>query len=279
MKALVAGLGLLVLMMVWLQPGPVISVPSSDCVGQLECLDVGAGESGFVGQGAMVMPGDYSPAGMSRAGASECPGCEWRFVPRCAQGTDVSLCAGATIGCPPDEVRMRVLWRESATVSWSIAGEYCAGDGDEPVPLADVGAAVRDRFEDVLPRPEPDYEPPNGALANVPAVFDSGQRGGVRVEDFQLNGLRVELRARPSWRWDFGDGTRLRTDEPGGAYPDTSVTHTYRSAGEQTVTCVASWTGTFTVDGLGPFDVTGGPVTQTAELDVTVRESAGRLTG
>ena len=138
---------------------------------------------------------------------------------------------------------------------------------------------MRDRFVDRLPQPEPTYQPRGGALVNLPAVFDSGQRAGERTEEFTLLGMPVTVLARPSWQWDFGDGATTTTSKSGGRYPNTDVAHTYRRAGSRTVTVRAAWTGTFTIDGLGPFAVDGGPVNQSATLDVEVREAGGQLVG
>ncbi len=174
---------------------------------------------------------------------------------------------------------MRVLRRVPPATTWDYVGDVCVGGGSRPVAVADVARGVRDRFVDLLPRPDPSYQPPNGALANLPAVFASGQREGVERDSFQLFGLPVRVEAHPSWTWDFGDDERVTTTKAGGAYPDMSVAHTYRRAGPRTVTVATAWTGTFTVDGLGPFEVTGGPVNQEATLALVVHEAGGQLVG
>lgn len=171
---------------------------------------------------------------------------------------------------------MRVLRRIGAG-AWEYVGDVCVGGEHRPVSVADAGARVRDRFLDRLPAPDPSFQPPGGALTNLPTVFASGQREGEQSDDFTLVGLPVHVVASPSWTWRFGDGASLTTTKAGGAYPDTSVTHTYRAAGDVRVRVESAWTGTYTIDGLGPFEVTGGPVTQAATLDVAVREAGGQL--
>lgn len=172
---------------------------------------------------------------------------------------------------------MVVFRRLSDGAPWEDVGDVCVGESHRPVTVAEAAARVRDRFVDLLPRPAPSYQPPNGALVNLPAVFASGQRDGVMRDDFTLFDLDVRVDAHPSWTWEFGDGTTLRTESAGGRYPDTSVSHTYREAGRLRVSVAASWTGTFTIDGLGPFAVEGGPVTQESGLWLDVREAGGRL--
>lgn len=181
--------------------------------------------------------------------------------------------------CPGGQVRMIVFRKLDPVAVWMSVGEVCVGGNSRPVAVADVGARVRDRFVDLLPKPAPSYQPSEGALVNLPTIFASGQREGVEHDEFELFGMAVHVDAQPSWRWDFGDGDVERTTKAGGRYPDTSVAHTYTGAGARTVTVHASWSGTFTVDGLGPFEVAGGPVTQNATLDVVVREAGGRLVG
>ena len=214
---------------------------------------------------------------MSRAAAAACEGCEWQTVSVCVGGGVDGVCVGSQQGCPDGQYRMRVLRRVPPATAWDHVGNLCVGGASRPVAVAEVGARVRDRFVDLLPPPKPSFQPPDGALVNLPTVFASGQREGERADEFELLGFPVQVVAQPSWTWDFGDGGALTTTEAGGRYPDMSVRHTYREAGQRRVTVTSSWTGTFTVDGLGPFAVTGGPVTQAADLEVTVREAAGQL--
>jgi hypothetical protein len=244
-------------------------------------------EDASVGRGGLILPSSFRSATTSRGAASLCEGCEWQIVSVCVGGVLDNGCGGALVGCPPREFRMRVMRRVPPAATWDYVGDVCIGGGSQPVAVADAARAVRDRFVDLLPRPDPSYQPAGGALANLPTVFASGQREGVERDDFQLFAMPVQVEAQPSWVWDFGDGdgdgpgggAALTTTKAGGRYPDLSVAHTYRRAGPRTVTVDTAWTGTFTVDGLGPFEVTGGPVNQRAELSVMVREAGGQLVG
>jgi hypothetical protein len=113
-------------------------------------------------------------------------------------------------------------------------------------------------------------------VTQLPVVFDSGQSGGAIRETFGLTGEQIVLEAVPSWRWEFGDGAALVTDDPGGAYPDMAVAHVYRAAGDYRVSIETRWTAQFTVDGLGPFPVAD-PVRQTATLRVSIGEGRAVL--
>jgi hypothetical protein len=118
--------------------------------------------------------------------------------------------------------------------------------------------------------------PPQGALVQLPVVFDSGQPGGQWTGRYNLLGAEVDLRATPTWEWRFGDGATIQTDLPGGRYPDLSVAHAYRRAGRYLVRVQTRWTAQFDVDGLGPFAIAE-PVTQEASRAVDVGEGRAVL--
>jgi hypothetical protein len=264
-------------------PFPVMpAIADDECAGGFGCshVETDPSSSAIVGHGAMILPTSFAPIGMSRSSASTCVDCEWALAPLCVAGPDPgTICAGATVGCAPEELRMRILVRRGGG-SWENAGVMCVGEGSRPVPVADFSDEVRDRFVDRLPQPRPSFQPDSGGLTNLPVVFASGQRAGVRTDDFDLLGYPVTVRARPSWEWTWGDGSpRLRTDDAGGRWPDVDVSHRFTAPGRYAVSVEASWAGTFTVDGLGPFDVEGGPVTQAADLDVLVRDAPAELVG
>jgi hypothetical protein len=242
---------------------------------------VSAGADAFVGRGGLILPASFVGDRINRSDAALCDGCEWRIQPVCSQGeAQGDICAGAAIGCPPDELRMRVIYRASPTDVWVSTGLVCVGDTSRPVRVADVAERVRDRFVDRLPRPEPRFQPAGGGLTNLPVIFRSGQSEGTRSDDFALLGMPVQVGATPRWTWRWGDGSSvLRTTDAGSRWPDTEVSHRFTRAGRYAVTVEAAWSGTFTVDGLGPFEVDGGPVAQQAELDVVVRDAPAELVG
>ena len=84
------------------------------------------------------------------------------------------------------------------------------------------------------------------------------------------------------------EGVRVRVDDgvteeftqPGGRYPDDSVSWTYDNAGARDVSLTTYWKASFTVDGEGPFAVPGPEITKTAgPLTVPVREARSVLVG
>lgn len=269
--------GLLVAVMV--QPG----AAADECSVNVMC-DIGDGVSSdghdLVGNGSLLLPHSFVPEEVTRQQASTCGDCEWRIVPMCASGADPDrICDAATIGCPSEQLRMRVLVRRSGG-PWEQAGTTCIGEGSRPVPVADVAARVRDVFVEALPPPRPRYQPADGGLTNLPVIARSGQPGGRHTEEHELLGYPVEVTAQPSWTWRWGDGgPPLRTTDPGSRWPDTAVSHRYDAPGEYAATVQASWSATFTVDGLGPFEVDGGPVTQEQAFTIVVRDAPAELVG
>lgn len=131
---------------------------------------------------------------------------------------------------------------------------------------AQVVAAVRHR----VPRLQPQRQPASGAaLLRIPVVFATGQPGGARTWHDTLLGVAVTTTVTPTWQWRFGDGATLSTQEPGGPWPDTSVSHTFDEAGSFRVAVMTTWDGTFTVEGIGTFPI-GGDVTQETSLPLRV---------
>lgn len=136
---------------------------------------------------------------------------------------------------------------------------------------------VRDRFRRLVPLLRPSAEPPGGGLVNLPVVLASGQPSSIGRPRFVLAGRVVELAATTTWVWSFADGERLVTTRPGGRWPDMSVAHAFGRPGRYAVRVTSTWTAQFWVDGAGPFDVGGPPVTQVAVLPLLVRAAAAVL--
>ena len=235
--------------------------------------DLGA----FIGNGALLLPGDFTGDTSLRRGAAECIDCSWRRRPACLDAATDTLCQGAAVSCPPGEIRYQVLLLRPPATSYVVIGTVCRGPDEQLRSPDDVGRLLTGVFVDYLPRARPTYQPANGALVNLPAIFSSGEPGRIGPLNRQIVGYRVAVVATAQWRWAFGDGGRLITTRAGGPYPDMSVAHTYATSGAQRVRLSSSWAGTFTVDGLGPFAVGGGPVVLRSQLPVQVRPAGAVL--
>ena len=177
-------------------------------------------------------------------------------------------------GCPAGRQLLR-LWLRLGDAPWGDRGLVCLTEGDI-VPVTRLHAEVRDRFERRVPGPDPSCQPDQGAVTQIPLVCTSGQGGPAPSWDESLLGVDVQVRARPSWTWEFEPGSRLTTTSPGGVYPDMSVTHVYRRAGEKRVSVTTEWSGTYSADGLGPFPLE--PIRQQVAFAVWIGQAKAVLT-
>jgi hypothetical protein len=231
----------------------------------------------YVGTGGLILPGSVDRD--TRVQVASCAGCRWRLATPCevpGPGNAFdgqATCLSVVRGCPGG--RLLRSWFQADGQGWREIGLVCVPPSG-PVTVADVGRAARARFEQGIPALEPRFQPTQGILTQVPVVFDSGQQAGERTWRLGLLGRDVTLSATPSWSWQFGDGAGQDTSDPGGRYPHMGVAHTYRRAGDFRVACTATWSGTFVVDGLGPFPVAE-PVTQNEVRWIEVGEGRALL--
>ncbi len=133
--------------------------------------------------------------------------------------------------------------------------------------------------------PQVAVQPDGRALVNTAVVVFVGTPGGA-ISDSAVNPasgrtITVNLSA-PSYTWSFGDGTE-RSGGPGRRYrggdvaPEGSgspyVSHTYRRAGGYAVSVTATYDVSYTVEGLGTFDLPDLPVTGSAPVQVVQSRS------
>lgn len=237
--------------------------------------DVGGddGADRYVGTGSVLLPGSFGSG--ERASAASCEGCRWRLTTTCLRDIDGG-CSGTVGLCPPGEEHLR-FWLSRPGSGWVRLGAGCIGPGG-PMPMDRVAEVVADRFVRDLPAVDPAAQPSRGAVARIPVVFRSGQPRRWPARTYDLLGSAVTVRAQPLWTWRFDDGASLRTRSPGARWPDADVSHAYGEAGAYEVDVTTRWTATFTVDGLGPFDVEQ-PVSQDGRLLVRVGEGRAVLVG
>jgi hypothetical protein len=250
--------------------------PSSSAV------DVGGDDDAdlYRGTGGQVWSApDWRGDEGGRQRAASCAGCEWRITSYCTRlEFDAGGCNGSHDGCPAGMLRVRVWLRETPGI-WQQVGTACLGDRP-PVTVEEIGGAVRGDAVALLPVLRAGAQPADGALVGLPTVFRTGQpAAGLVGADLSVLGLDVVLDAQARWLWSWGDGSAEWTSRPGGRYPDLSVAHTFRRAGSADVEVVAVWRAVFSVEGLGPFEVPGDPLTQDGRLRVEVREARAVLVG
>lgn len=260
-------------------PAAYATVSTVDTVCEPPDCYVGVGGSPhhaeFLGSGRLLLDASFSGLGISRSAVATCTDCEWLLVSICKGGTGGG-CHG--IGsCPFGEHRMLVFLRHAGEPDYTQIGSYCVGPGG-PVTVGEMAQRLRDVVVEHVPAVHWAYQPAGGALVNLPALFSSGQPRRLDTRRFALVGFQVVLDARPSWLWTWGDGTQTATTEPGGGWPDRSVSHVYSTPGPVSVALTTDWTGWFTVDGMGPFPAGGSPVVQrSGPWVLPVREARAHL--
>ncbi|MEY4137438.1 MAG: hypothetical protein RL205_1566 [Actinomycetota bacterium] len=241
------------------------------CAAPAHAVEVGAGADRYSGSGGLLLPGTVDSG--TRHQAAECAGCRWRLSDPCA--ADGGPCLAITRGCAQLASLLRIRLSSDGGSTWSDRGLVCIPPAG-PITVADVAAGVRGEFERLVPELRPRLEPSAGVVTRIPVNFISGQPRGLPPSSHVILGQNVELRPAVRWSWDFGDGAEIGSSEPGEPYPAGTIRHAYRRAGVQVARVRAHWSGTFQVDGLGPFPVTGS-IEQSAAMEVAVGEGRAVL--
>ncbi|HEY0869263.1 MAG TPA: hypothetical protein VGD55_02600, partial [Acidothermaceae bacterium] len=99
---------------------------------------------------------------------------------------------------------------------------------------AQVQQAAFDAFSQLLTTAHPTQQPANGGIVNLPTLFATNTPPAQTFNETLL-GVQVTLNVEASWTWHFGDGSTLTSRNAGGAYPITTLSHTYLTAGEDTI--------------------------------------------
>jgi hypothetical protein len=218
----------------------------------------------YVGSGGLLLPSDsFTGSDADRSDAATCTECRWALLPMCrgrGQAGDVN-CGGAATSCSPGEFRRIVMLLRPGDSEWRAVGLVCLVAG-APMTVDEMADRLSDVVVEQVPELRPSYQPEGGTLIGLPAIFDAGQPRTLGERRFTLVGYDIELHGRATWTWTFGDGESMTTDDPGGAWPTATVSHTYAHAGSHAVDVTAQWRAWFTVDGMGPWPVQGDPVVQ-----------------
>lgn len=231
-------------------------------------------------KGSLLIPA-AGYRGQIRATVTDCDDCLWELSPVCKKGPTggVGLCRGGMQPCPRPTLRMLINRLKPPATAWELIGSGCFAPG-APRTVEEITPKVRDKFIDLLPKQHPTFQPKTGGLVNLPVIFAAGQAGDLDHPTFDLAGFSVTLDVTATWTWDFDDGKPEKFTKPGGAYPNEDVSHTYTTTDDRSVHLTTTWDGTFTVDDLGPYDITGAAVTQvSAGIDVPIHQAPGQLVG
>lgn len=170
-----------------------------------------------------------------------------------------------------------------AVVAWTRGARRCAVVTPR-IPLAAVEAAAAEQLARTVPAAVPVVQPGALTLVAFPTIVSTPDPGPTRFGiTLPLPGL---VAVTPTFGWTFTDpdGTRSAGTGPGTAFDGTApatpgyyLTHAFTTAGTGTVAVSETWTGTVTVDGVGP--VALDPLVLTRAAQLTVRENRPVLVG
>ena len=226
--------------------------------------------SAYVGTGGLLLPDSFSGSGETKLAVSNCLGCTWRYTIYCMQGANTP-CKHAVTSCPRGSLLYRVWFGRSANTV-EVVGSVCWGSST-PVTREQVEDRVEDYVIRHVPALRPGYDPPGGSLTSVPVIFWTGQPTSFKPPSFYLSGHSVSITAKPTWRWTWGDGSSAWKSVAGAQYPSRQITRQYRSPGTYTVAVTTVWQATYSVSGVGTFDVTGEVLRQSRSLTVPIKSA------
>jgi len=229
-----------------------------------------SGGASWSGSGTAFIPGG-SFVGPRDAPNDPCPDCYWKVYSACKPGD--AQCRERS-GCDANSEYALVFFGRGSGMP-TLLGADCVGGA--PVSAQVLGRLVSERVKEFAPKSQIAFQPKATALTSLPTVFRTGQEQTIRRSE-TIAGIPVDFEATARWRWSWGDGSSpTTTTKPGGRWPDTSVTHTYRKPGKFHVILKATWSATYTVNGRGPLPVTGGPVVLESTLEVPVAQARSLL--
>jgi len=179
-------------------------------------------------------------------------GVRYRVEPMCVETQQVqaSCINQQTCASPPDTWKYYVL-RSDAGGPYQPWGTVClaANEADQ------LGAITPARvLEEMRKLTWPDavllIQPPGGkTLVNLPTNFHTTTTGPTS-QAITLLGHQVTIEADPiGYTWHFGDGSTHTGPDPGAAYPDLRITHTYTTPGQTLTPSVeVTYRGRYHVD-------------------------------
>ncbi len=214
----------------------------------------GDGGTGTV-NGTGSQDGGAGNGASGSGGANNCIGCTYRWVAFCDPALANAGC-GAN-GCPAGFLLETLMITDPRLPAPIAGGTECRSpSGATP---AQVRLAAFDEFSQLLTTAHPSQQPAGSGVVNLPTLF-STNTPVVQVFNETLLGVQVTLNVEASWTWEFGDGTALVSNDPGGAYPIASLSHVYLDSGSYVVGLTTNWTGTFSMAGGPAAVIPGGPI-------------------
>ena len=225
------------------------TTPTADCAPNTTTCEGGPVVTTTVGTtsyaGLLYVPGDAHVFDVQQRGDG-CATCRWEVVVICTAATaETSDCVGGQTVCAVTDTYLELRLYVNDVIQ--DLSHWCRNPSDpEPVGLDELvpSAADLERLVAVAPALHAD-PPPSRVLVQLPAYLwadaPAPQRATAAVTGHP--GLTLTLRLTPAaWLWTFGDGSpKVRTDVPGGPYPNGQVRHTYRAVGSVAVSVTTAW--------------------------------------
>lgn len=231
----------------------------------------------WTGSGSVLVPG-AGHVGSSAGAENGCSGCRWHVAPVCADWHSNLCDVVALKTCGPRAGWFATYFAPSPRDELELVAVPCIGPDQRPIGQEELDRQVVQTIHANAPPLKLRYQPTRSPVTQLPTIFSTGQPRTFRQTDSIL-GFELRLVAQARWHWDWGDGSTSDTREPGGTWPNVSLSHTYRRAGLMNATVTASWDATYSIDGGAQLKVAGRPVSQTARASLRVVQARAVLTG
>ncbi|HVE62692.1 MAG TPA: PKD domain-containing protein, partial [Mycobacteriales bacterium] len=189
--------------------------------------------------------------------------------------------------CADGGVRLWVFRREvdrdtrAPLTGWDrLDGTICMDATADGAPaIARLPALVRQEWRNASLRASSvRFAPRDGGVVNLETIFHADTPPTFEVPVGPILGFDVTITAHAtSYRWEWGDGTTSTTATPGAPYPARDVTHVYRRPGRFAVRVIATYRGTYTVDGSAPQPIEGTVAVPGPAVTLQVREARAQL--
>jgi hypothetical protein len=240
------------------------SVKSDATIGANDNLDA------YTGAGGLLLPQTFTGAPSKRRQVASCLTCIWKYTLYCAQDASV-VCGHAVTTCSPGSVRYRVRFGRVPGQLKTI-GSVCWGNS-KPATRHTIELQLQQSALREVPALRPGAVPHGSSLTGVPLIVWTGQPSVFTPSPMIITGFNIRITATPLWGWDWGDGTRLWTANPGSAAGQTGPTHRYRSSGKYDVTVQTIWSARYEIDGVGTYQMNDGPINQSASMTIHAVDS------
>ena len=152
--------------------------------------------------------------------------------------------------------------------------------GGNPVTRAELDGAVATEFRRLPLSPGGIVlQPASGwGLINLETIAYTN----AEVQSFSTTvlGIPLTVRATPvRYTWSFDDTSGdLVTTQPGAPWPDSTITHIYRTTGTRTISLTTEWAGEYVISGSSTWQPIAGTATTTESAPpIEIRSAANAL--